>query len=93
MITVAFIVILLMMTQVLTDDPFGCNSRVQTSVFVHTFILGASCIPTGLILPLLVNYVGYKFFLGELKGSFIQLSREELGALDSPVLVGTELLV
>ena len=48
---------------VLTDDPFGCNSRVQTSVFVHTFILGASCIPTGLILPLLVNYVGYKFFL------------------------------
>lgn len=46
------------------DDPFGCNSRVQTSVFVHTFILGASCIPTGLILPLLVNYVGYKFLLG-----------------------------
>ncbi|KAK9299470.1 hypothetical protein QLX08_007493 [Tetragonisca angustula] len=45
------------------EDPFGCNSRVQTSVFVHTFILGASCIPTGLILPLLVNYVGYKFFL------------------------------
>ncbi|XP_076644453.1 synaptic vesicle glycoprotein 2B isoform X1 [Halictus rubicundus] len=47
----------------LTDDPFGCESRVQTSVFVHTFILGASCIPTGLILPMLVNYVGYKFFL------------------------------
>nr|XP_033332848.1 synaptic vesicle glycoprotein 2A-like isoform X1 [Megalopta genalis] len=46
-----------------TDDPFGCESRVQTSVFVHTFILGASCIPTGLILPMLVNYVGYKFFL------------------------------
>ncbi|XP_076231018.1 synaptic vesicle glycoprotein 2B isoform X2 [Calliopsis andreniformis] len=46
-----------------TDDPFGCDSRVQTSVFIHTFILGASCIPTGLILPLLVNYVGYKFFL------------------------------
>ena len=45
------------------DDPFGCNSRVQTSVFVHTFILGASCIPTGLILPLLVNYMGYKFLL------------------------------
>ncbi|XP_015435135.1 PREDICTED: synaptic vesicle glycoprotein 2B-like [Dufourea novaeangliae] len=48
---------------VATNDPFGCDSRVQTSVFVHTFILGASCIPTGLILPLLVNYVGYKFFL------------------------------
>ncbi|XP_031832082.1 synaptic vesicle glycoprotein 2B isoform X2 [Nomia melanderi] len=46
-----------------TDDPFGCESRVQTSVFIHTFILGASCIPTGLILPMLVNYVGYKFFL------------------------------
>ena len=27
------------------------------------FILGASCIPTGLILPLFVNYLGYKFFL------------------------------
>ncbi|XP_043250593.1 synaptic vesicle glycoprotein 2B-like isoform X2 [Colletes gigas] len=47
----------------LSDDPFNCESRVQISVFVHTFILGASCIPTGLILPLLVNYVGYKFFL------------------------------
>ncbi|XP_048264197.1 synaptic vesicle glycoprotein 2A-like isoform X3 [Bombus affinis] len=47
----------------MSDDPFGCNSRVQTSVFVHTFILGASCIPTGLILPLFVNYLGYKFFL------------------------------
>lgn len=45
--------------------PFGCNSKVQTSVFVHTFILGASCIPTALILPLLINYVGYKIFLGE----------------------------
>lgn len=50
-------------TQMDMLDPFDCNSRVQTSVFVHTFILGASCIPTGLILPLLVNYVGYKFFL------------------------------
>lgn len=49
----------------MSDDPFGCNSRVQTSVFVHTFILGASCIPTGLILPLFVNYLGYKFFLGK----------------------------
>ncbi|XP_076178065.1 synaptic vesicle glycoprotein 2B isoform X2 [Ptiloglossa arizonensis] len=49
--------------KVLSDDPFNCDSRVQTSVFVHTFILGASCIPTGLILPLFVNYVGYKFFL------------------------------
>ncbi|XP_026674807.1 synaptic vesicle glycoprotein 2C-like isoform X2 [Ceratina calcarata] len=46
-----------------SEDPFGCDSRVQTSVFVHTFILGASCIPTGLLLPLLVNYLGYKFFL------------------------------
>lgn len=45
------------------DMPFGCNSKVQTSVFVHTFILGASCIPTALILPLLINYVGYKIFL------------------------------
>ncbi|XP_003703576.1 synaptic vesicle glycoprotein 2B isoform X1 [Megachile rotundata] len=45
------------------DDPFGCNSRVQTSVFLHTFILGASCIPTGLIMPFLVNYMGYKFLL------------------------------
>lgn len=49
----------------LQDMPFGCNSKVQTSVFVHTFILGASCIPTALILPLLINYVGYKIFLGE----------------------------
>ncbi|CAL7938925.1 unnamed protein product [Xylocopa violacea] len=47
----------------MSDDQFDGNSRVQTSVFVHTFILGASCIPTGLLLPLLVNYVGYKFFL------------------------------
>ncbi|XP_043786233.1 synaptic vesicle glycoprotein 2C-like isoform X4 [Apis laboriosa] len=45
------------------DTSFGCNSKVQTSVFVHTFILGASCIPTALILPLLINYVGYKIFL------------------------------
>ncbi|XP_053984496.1 synaptic vesicle glycoprotein 2C-like isoform X2 [Hylaeus volcanicus] len=50
-------------TVTMSDDPFNCESRVQISVFVHTFILGASCIPTGLILPLLVNYVGYKFFL------------------------------
>ncbi|XP_054014399.1 synaptic vesicle glycoprotein 2A-like isoform X2 [Hylaeus anthracinus] len=50
-------------TVMMSDDPFNCESRVQISVFVHTFILGASCIPTGLILPLLVNYVGYKFFL------------------------------
>lgn len=47
----------------LANDPFGCDTTVQTSVFVHTFILGASCIPTGLILPLFVNYLGYKFFL------------------------------
>lgn len=62
----------------MSDDPFGCNSRVQTSVFVHTFILGASCIPTGLILPLFVNYLGYKFFLGKQTNIFFFLPLRDI---------------
>lgn len=62
----------------MSDDPFGCNSRVQTSVFVHTFILGASCIPTGLILPLFVNYLGYKFFLGKQTNIFFLLPLRDI---------------
>lgn len=62
----------------MSDDPFGCNSRVQTSVFVHTFILGASCIPTGLILPLFVNYLGYKFFLGKQTNTFFFLPLRDI---------------
>ncbi|KAG7211808.1 hypothetical protein KM043_011039 [Ampulex compressa] len=46
-----------------TDDPLDCDGTMPTTVLHKTMILGASCIPTSLLLPLLITYIGYKYFL------------------------------
>lgn len=50
---------------VTTNDEFGADNcgTVQQSVFVNTFILGVSCIPAGILLPVLIGFVGYKYLL------------------------------
>ncbi|XP_035740986.1 synaptic vesicle glycoprotein 2B-like isoform X2 [Vespa mandarinia] len=54
-------------------DPFGCNTPIQSSVFLYAFILALSGVPVGLTLPLLINRLGYKFFLvvGTIIASFV----------------------
>ncbi|XP_066591984.1 synaptic vesicle glycoprotein 2C-like [Prorops nasuta] len=44
-------------------DPFGCETPIQQSVYLYTVFLGVACIPTGIILPVFVDRLGYKFFL------------------------------
>ncbi|XP_031631215.1 synaptic vesicle glycoprotein 2C-like [Contarinia nasturtii] len=40
-----------------------CIPKIQDEVFYHTIIIGISCIPTSLWLPLCVHRLGAKFFL------------------------------
>ncbi|KAJ8664813.1 hypothetical protein QAD02_006475 [Eretmocerus hayati] len=44
-------------------DPYGCDTELATSVYVDNVVLGASCIPFAIIVPLTVHYVGYRFYL------------------------------
>lgn len=41
-----------------------CSSHIDNSVYLHTIIIGAACIPTSFWLPLCVHKLGAKFFLG-----------------------------
>lgn len=54
---------------VLVDRPSRgfCGDKIRADVYWHTVILGLSCIPTSLILPICIHRLGAKFFLGKLK--------------------------
>ena len=41
-----------------------CNDDIDQSVYENILIIGIACIPTSIIVPLLVNKFGIKFFLG-----------------------------
>jgi len=41
-----------------------CNDYIDHSVYVNIVIIGIACIPTSLIVPLFVNKLGLRFFLG-----------------------------
>lgn len=41
-----------------------CNDEIDQSVYENILIIGIACIPTSIIVPLLVNRFGIKFFLG-----------------------------
>ncbi|XP_030379900.1 synaptic vesicle glycoprotein 2C-like isoform X3 [Scaptodrosophila lebanonensis] len=41
----------------------GCDSKINSQVFLHTIIIGIACIPTSFWLPLCVHHLGIKFFL------------------------------
>jgi MFS transporter, VNT family, synaptic vesicle glycoprotein 2 len=43
-----------------------CGDEIRAEVYWHTVILGLSCIPTSLILPICIHRLGAKFFLGML---------------------------
>ncbi|XP_058826222.1 synaptic vesicle glycoprotein 2B-like isoform X2 [Topomyia yanbarensis] len=45
----------------LVDD--FCGGSIDTSVFLHTVIIGIACIPTSFWLPICVHRLGAKFFL------------------------------
>lgn len=42
----------------------GCNDHIDQSVYLNILIIGIACIPTSLIVPLFVNKLGLRFFLG-----------------------------
>lgn len=44
-------------------DPFGCDTDITASVYLHTVYIGLACIPGSIILPLFVHKLGAKFFL------------------------------
>jgi VNT family MFS transporter (synaptic vesicle glycoprotein 2) len=47
------------------DDIDGkCNDDIDESVYMNIVIIGFACIPTSLIVPLFVNKLGIRFFLG-----------------------------
>jgi VNT family MFS transporter (synaptic vesicle glycoprotein 2) len=41
-----------------------CNDDIDQSVYINIVIIGIACIPTSLIVPLFVNKLGIRFFLG-----------------------------
>jgi len=41
-----------------------CNDDIDESVYINIVIIGIACIPTSLIVPLFVNRLGLRFFLG-----------------------------
>jgi len=47
-------------------DEFCSGDPIQSSVYLHTVIIGLACIPTSLILPLCIHKLGAKFFIGKL---------------------------
>ncbi|OXU27360.1 hypothetical protein TSAR_005195 [Trichomalopsis sarcophagae] len=44
-------------------DPFGCDTPIDTSVYVNSIWLGVACLPCAILLPLTVDYVGYRIYL------------------------------
>lgn len=50
-----------------TDDsqPKICNNTINTRVFIDTFIIGLSCIPTSVSLSYFMHKVGKKFVLSK----------------------------
>lgn len=46
-------------------DPYGCNTEITDSVYLHTVFIGLACLPGSIVLPLLVHKLGAKFFLSK----------------------------
>lgn len=46
------------------ENNASCNDIIDQSVYVNIVIIGIACIPTSLIVPLFVNKLGLRFFLG-----------------------------
>ncbi|XP_033213468.1 synaptic vesicle glycoprotein 2A-like [Belonocnema kinseyi] len=47
----------------LSNVPIGCDRTIDNSVYVNTLWLSAACAPPAILLPLLVDKVGFRFFL------------------------------
>nr|CAD7427865.1 unnamed protein product [Timema monikensis] len=45
------------------DSSGACDHEIDTSVYLHTLIIGLACVPTSFWLPLCVHRLGAKFFL------------------------------
>nr|CAD7403315.1 unnamed protein product [Timema cristinae] len=45
------------------DSSGSCDHEIDTSVYLHTLIIGLACVPTSFWLPLCVHRLGAKFFL------------------------------
>lgn len=46
------------------QDNTACNDHIDESVYMNIVLIGIACIPTSLIVPLFVNKLGLRFFLG-----------------------------
>lgn len=46
-------------------DEYCGGPSIDNNVYIHTIIIGLSCIPTSFWLPLCVHRLGAKFFLGK----------------------------
>lgn len=44
--------------------PVACNRHIDPSVFINSLWLAVACIPAAVIVPLFVDRMGFKFFLG-----------------------------
>ncbi|XP_014215666.1 synaptic vesicle glycoprotein 2C-like [Copidosoma floridanum] len=44
-------------------DPFGCDSRMDTSVYINSALLGVACLPCAILLPLTIERIGYRTYL------------------------------
>ncbi|KAF7995435.1 hypothetical protein HCN44_006542 [Aphidius gifuensis] len=44
-------------------DPYGCNTIIAPSVYLHTVYIGLACIPGSIIIPIFIHKVGAKVFL------------------------------
>lgn len=55
-----------------------CGDQIRDEVYFHTVILGLSCIPTSLILPICIHRLGAKFFLGKYAALKIHRSKHFL---------------
>jgi len=48
-----------------------CNDNIDKTVYLNIVIIGIACIPTSLIVPLFVNRLGLRFFLGRYRILFL----------------------
>ena len=46
------------------SDLFGCDSQIDTSVYMDSLWQAIACIPFSILLPMFVDRLGFKFFLG-----------------------------
>ncbi|KAK2581326.1 hypothetical protein KPH14_008099 [Odynerus spinipes] len=48
---------------IMDTNSYGCDTPIQNHVYFYALILALACVPVGLSLPLLIDRMGYTFFL------------------------------